>query len=99
MFPSKSDAKLKAGVFIGPEVRQMLASQDLENIMTIVERNAWRTFRCVVEGFLGNNKSENYVTLVENLIKHYKNLGCRMSLKLHFLHSHLEFFPEKFRCS
>ena len=26
----------------------------------------------------------------------YKEMGCRMSLKMHFLHSHLEFFPKNF---
>ena len=26
------------------------------------------------------------------LIESYEKLGCRMSLKLHFLHSHLDFF-------
>jgi len=30
---------------------------------------------------------------VERLIAAYHRMGCRMSLKLHFLHSHLEFFP------
>ena len=24
----------------------------------------------------------------------FQKLGCRMSLKIHFLHSHLDFFPE-----
>ena len=32
--------------------------------------------------------------LVSNLIKSYKKLGCRMSLKLHFLHFHLNFFRD-----
>jgi len=30
--------------------------------------------------------------LVENLLRAYKSLGCNMSLKIHFLHSHLNFF-------
>ena len=30
---------------------------------------------------------------VENLLKAYKEMGCCMSLKVHFLHSHLDFFP------
>ena len=30
---------------------------------------------------------------VENLLEAYKEMGCRMSLKIHFLHSHLDFFP------
>ena len=32
--------------------------------------------------------------VVSNLIESYKKLGCRMSLKLHFLHSHLDFFRD-----
>ena len=28
------------------------------------------------------------------MIKNYKRLGCNMSLKLHFMDSNLNFFPE-----
>lgn len=31
---------------------------------------------------------------MENLLKAYNDLGCNMSLKVHFLHSHLDFFPQ-----
>ena len=62
--------------------------------MTSKERNAWRALREVVENFLGSNKSENYEQLVANLIKTYEMLGCLMSLMLHFLHSHLNFFSK-----
>lgn len=31
---------------------------------------------------------------VLKILKTYKDLGATMSLKIHFLHSHLEFFPE-----
>jgi hypothetical protein len=33
---------------------------------------------------------------IDNLIEHFKNLGCRMSITVHFLHSHLDFFREMF---
>lgn len=92
MFPKLLDAKLKAGVFTGPQIRSMLQSEELEKRMTGLERNAWQVFRGVVNGFLGNNKSENYQDLVEKLVKTYQGQGCRMSIKLHFLHSHLDFF-------
>lgn len=92
MFPKLSDAKLKAGVFTGPQIREMLQSQELEKRMSGLERNAWQAFRGVVTGFLGNNRNENYRELVGNLIQSYQRLGCRMSIKLHFLHSHLDFF-------
>ena len=43
---------------------------------------------------MGKHKSADYEVLVADLIKSYQRLGCNMSLKLHFLHSHLSFFPE-----
>ena len=32
--------------------------------------------------------------VVSNLIENYEKPDCRMSLKLHFLHSHLDFFRD-----
>lgn len=94
MFPKLSDAKVRAGIFVGPQIRRMFASKELEDKMTDLEKNAWNAFRQVVCGFLGNNRSENYTGLVENLMKHYELLGCRMSIKMHYLHSHLSFFKQ-----
>ena len=31
--------------------------------------------------------------MVTVLLQKYHQLGCNMSLKIHFLHSHLDFFP------
>lgn len=45
------------------------------------------------KGFLGN-KDEHYEILVKEMLKNFKVLGCKMSLKLHFLYSHLDYFPE-----
>ncbi|EZA60810.1 hypothetical protein X777_13643 [Ooceraea biroi] len=28
------------------------------------------------------------------MLAHFNNLGCNMSLKVHFLHSHLDYFPK-----
>jgi hypothetical protein len=44
--------------------------------------------------FLGNHKAENYHEIVSDLLTAYKPMGCNMSLKVHFLGSHLDFFPE-----
>ena len=94
MFPKLSEAKVKGRIFVGPQVSTMLKSEKLERVMTKVERDAWCAFRSVVHGFLGNHKAPNYEMLVTELIDSFKKLGCRMSLKVHFLHSHLEFFRE-----
>ena len=92
MFPKLSDAKVTAAVFIGPQVKQMFTSEVLENKMTVIEKRAWLAFKNVVAGFLGNTKVENYRDYVEGLLDSYHALGCRMSPKLHYLHSHLDFF-------
>ena len=39
-------------------------------------------------------KSAEYSLLIDKLLSTYKQLGCNMSLKIHFLHSYLDFFPE-----
>jgi hypothetical protein len=43
--------------------------------------------------FLGNVKIGNYQELFEDLLNAYQAMGCNMPFKIHFLHSHLNFFP------
>ena len=50
-------------------------------------------FVSVVKNFLGNEKAENYKDVVETMLQSYHNLGCNMSIKVHFLNSHLDKFP------
>ena len=52
------------------------------------------TFRMIVERFLGNHGRDDYTMMVSSLIESYEKLGCHMSMKLHFLHSHLDFFQD-----
>ena len=79
---------------MGPQIRRMLASEELEEQMSDFERNAWQAFRMIVERFLGNHRRDNCAMVVSNLIESYERLGYRMSLKLQFLHSHLDFFRD-----
>jgi len=44
--------------------------------------------------FSGNQKSENYEELIAELIENHQQLGCLINLKLHFLKSHLQHFPD-----
>jgi len=62
--------------------------------MNDTEKAAWLSFQEVVENFLGNYKSKDYEKIVANMVKNFSKLGCLMNLKLHFLHSHLDYFPE-----
>jgi hypothetical protein len=59
-----------------------------------VELAAWTALKDVCSNFFGNNKADNYQEIVERLLQSYEAMGCNMSLKIHFLHSHLDFFPQ-----
>jgi len=48
----------------------------------------------VVTGFLGNRRADNYKDHVEELLSSYQKLGCIMTMKIHILSSHLDFFLE-----
>ena len=71
----------------------MLKSEKHKRAITKVEKEAWCAFHDVVCGFLGNCKDPNYKQLVANLIETFMKLGCCMFIKIHMLHSHLDFFP------
>lgn len=93
-FPGISNAKLKEGIFDGPQIRTMLKDEAFVTTMNTKEKAAWLSFKEVVNNFLGNHKSENYKKLVADMLQNYQELGCLMSYKLHFLHSHLDYFPQ-----
>lgn len=92
-FSNLSEAKLKEGIFIGPQINLLQLDREFEVLLSDLERPAWDAFKSVTKNFLGNNKSEDYEEIVSELLRSYHALGCNMSLKIHFLHSHLNFFP------
>jgi len=95
-FPNVSDAKIKEGIFIGPQIRQLMQDKQFDEDLNETERNAWLSFKRICKDFLGNHKAANYQDVVQDLLTLYKAMGCNMSLKIHFLESHLDFFPENF---
>ena len=92
VFPGLSAAKLKEGIFVGPQIREVLKDTDFEELLNLKELRAWEAFKSVCSGFLGNTRVPDYQACMEKLLKSYEDMGCRMSLKIHFLHSHPNFF-------
>ena len=92
-FPVLSQAKLKEGIFVGPQINKLLKYENFDHTFSGIKKVAWNAFRDVAHNFLKNTKAPNYIELVEHMIDSYKNMGCNMSLKIHFLHSLLSFFP------
>lgn len=92
LFPKLSSSKINEGIFVGPQIRQLLKSDIFRNHMNNTELRAWNAFKNICNGFLGNRRDERYTYLVEELLDAYHDMGCKMSLKLHFLKNHLSFF-------
>ncbi|KAL0818421.1 hypothetical protein ABMA28_008887 [Loxostege sticticalis] len=91
-FPKLSEAKIKAGIFVGPPLKKIMASEEFPELLNTHEKQAWLSLKAVIHGFLGNKKDTNYKELVSNMLDNFKVMGCRMSLKVHMLHAHLDQF-------
>ena len=92
-FPRLTFEKVKAGVFIGPQIRQLFKDQQYEAVLSDKENAAWQFFEKVSNGFLGNFTAAKFRELVQYLVDLYEDLGCNMLLKMHFLFSHPNLFP------
>ena len=96
-FPQINEAKTKEGIFVGPQITQLFTDQYFDTILNSTERRACRVFENVCRNFLGNEKrgGGNQSKIVQELISSYSAVGCNVSLKLHFLSSHWDFFSWK----
>ena len=61
--------------------------------MNSLEADAWRGFVGVVQNFIDNRRAANFEEVVQNMIDAYQRLGANMSIKVHFLHNHLDRCP------
>jgi hypothetical protein len=95
-FPNINTAKLKEGIFVGPQIRELLEGEAIVESLTNTERAAWESFKWVCTNFLGRKKSLDFSDGNQELLNAaYKEMGCRISsLIVYFLHSHVGFFPE-----
>lgn len=64
------------------------------NKLEPLERAAWTAAIDVIHNFLGNKIADNYEAIVRKMIDAYRDMGVHMSLKIHFLANHLDFFPD-----
>jgi hypothetical protein len=85
---------LKEGIFVGPDIRKLPSDDLFETTLKTVEREAWNAFKEVIAKFLGNYKDPNCKQIVEKMLEHFIALGCALSLKVHFLNVHLDYFTE-----
>ena len=84
----------KASIFDGPRIGKLMQDQTFTARMKVAERAVWCSYVSVTREFLGNTKASNYWNLVDVMLQNFQALGARMSIKLHYLFSHLDYFPE-----
>jgi hypothetical protein len=82
---------------VSPDIWKLMKDEVFVPKMEEIEKKAWKSFKEVVQNFLSNHQSPNYKSLVEDMLINFKNLGCRMSVTVYFLNSHLDHFPENWR--
>jgi len=89
--PNLSETKIKNGILIGPQIRELMQDKQFDQDLNETERNAWLSFQRICKDILRNHKAANYQDVVRDLSTSYNATGCNTSLKFHFLESHLDF--------
>jgi hypothetical protein len=67
-FSLLSRAKIREGIFDGPQIHKLMMDDSFTDTMTEIEENAWNAFKEVVKKFLGNLKNPLYKEIVRNML-------------------------------
>lgn len=70
----------------------MFKSDAFNLVLSQDELTAWNATKDVVENFLGKHRSQNYPVLVTNMLNAFSKINVNVSLKIHFMHHHLDYF-------
>lgn len=54
-FPAVSDAKIKEGIFVGLQTRELVRDQNFDEELNDTEKALWLSFKKVCTEFLGNH--------------------------------------------
>ncbi|GBO17985.1 hypothetical protein AVEN_2250-1 [Araneus ventricosus] len=92
-FPKMSEAKIKKGIFVGTQIRQLMKDPVFDSKLTKKEAAAWTSFKELAENFLGNHKAENYRQIVNKLRKGLQNHGVQHVVENPFLALLLRILP------
>lgn len=82
------------GAFTGPQIRKLITDEEFTYKLDLEEMEAWEATKNVINDFLGNKRASNYKQIVKRMVETYQKMNVHMSLKIHFLANHLDFFPD-----
>ena len=72
-----------------------MQDSEFKECLSSKERKAWLSLKNVIPNFLDNHKSKHYKRHVNEMMTQFYGLKINISLKIHFIHSHLDFFLGK----
>jgi hypothetical protein len=78
-FAALSEAKVKEGMFDGPQIRQLMKDTAFTDNMSDIEFQASNAFKDVVKKFLGNAKDPQCEKIVGSTLEKLHILGYNMS--------------------
>ena len=61
-----SEAKIKEGIFVGLQIRELMQDKQFDEDLNDTERTAWLSFKRICKDFLGNHKARTIRTLCRN---------------------------------
>ena len=88
-FPYVSDAKFRAGVFDGRQTPDLIKDSSFDEILIGNKKTVWVSFENVCTNFFGKRRRNVWCSDAK-----LPSSGCSNVYKMHFLHSHLDYFPE-----
>jgi len=97
-FPRLSEAKVEEGIFIGPQIRDLIKNECFDKLLQGDEKAVWDRFKFVVNGFLGNRRAQNYEDLANNFSE-LPEIRLQHVTKNTLPSLAFEFFPRELWCS
>lgn len=80
---------------MGPDIRKLLGDDEFFECLTPEFATAWDCMKAVILQFLGKKRAANYRVLVSDMLDAFDVCNINMSLKIHFLHHHMDFFENQ----
>lgn len=81
-----------SGVLNGPDIRKLMKNNEFDNTLGDEEKIAWNSVKAVIHNCLGADRSEDWQLHINAMLASFENIGVSMSLKIHFLHYHMDHF-------
>ena len=74
-FPKLSEMKIKEGVFLGPQIRELIQDSEFDECFGSEGRKAWLFVKNLIRNFLRNHKYKHYKRYVNEMLTQFHGLN------------------------